>query len=587
MAANAMPVSSRQLHLDNPLRSWGGTVLLLGLIVLAEAVVVAIWLVPGLEPSETRSVGVALAVAAGLAGLGLMVVGIRACVLFVVPADAPAPIGRALDVLPELLDRHSITETYREPGFLQAILNGVRPRFTYLTRPQLLLLDGLVHRLWQLPLPALLLLLPQEPNTPWLVVAWLGIMTLALGFHLTAVLFSGADVPHCDVAERTGRTVVAGNPVDLFHHLLTVVGDLREGKFPNRTWKNRPPDVGARAVNNHCDAELLLETQPMPVATGGRLAARVLDVGGFVLGVVGWAILLLSSALPGRQESAVAAMGGLSAVLLSWRFLTHAHRLHGTFRFRSDLFCVRLRGSYGVAEVGLGNGDGGRFFSRSTRIQSDLHWTVQATRLLTECSPPEWLAGWRRRRRARRLGEVYVANNSLDRTALGAPRYLVEAREDELEFLDRLERLLKSLHDYRDSGGRLVGLDLSDEGVRQLVEANLRLTQLHHQTTLPPPSPSPPTLTAPTALTLAPAETPTTGQTVPAAVEALLRELWRECLKTDASTEARERLEGLARLYGVEQQRVAALGEEVRAERNSTLGENPSIESASDVGRSC
>jgi hypothetical protein len=565
MAANAMPVSSRQLQIDNPLRPWGGTLVLLGLVLLVEVTAATLWHTPDLEPSQARPAGMVLVVVAVVAGLALIFVGIRAIVLFVVPADAPAPIGGALEVLPTLLGPHTIADTYQHPSLLQALLHGLWPRFTHLTRPSRLLLDGLAFRLWLAPLPALLFLLPLQPQTPWLIAAWLGVLGFALVIHLAAVLLSGVEVPRCDVADRSGRSTTAGNPVDLFHHLVTVVGELREGRFPSRTWKEQPPSVGARAVNNQFDAELLIETQPLPLTGRGGAAALLLDVGGLLLGAVGCGMLLWLTALPDRQEAVVAVGGGLTALVLAWRFLTHAHRLHGSFRFRSDLFWVQFRGSYGVSEVGLGNGDGGRFFSRTTRIQSDLHWTVHATRVVSESSPPEWWSRYRRRRRARQRGEVFVEGTPLDRTALGSPRVVVEACDNDPDFLDRLDRLLKELREYRDPGGRLVGLDLTDDGVRQLVEANLRLTQLHHQATLPAMREEQPLLVQPETHSLAvPPAKP-----VPAAVDALLRELWRECLSEEGPTDARSRLDGLARLYDLDAGHIAAVGEQVRAERDS------------------
>src|SRR5262245_40509035 len=108
MAANPMPVSSRQLQIDNPLWAWGGTLVLLGLLVIVEAAAAAVWHVPDLEPVETRAVALGFTVAAGVTGLALIFTGVRTLVLFVVPADAPAPIGRALEVLPTLLGQHTI-----------------------------------------------------------------------------------------------------------------------------------------------------------------------------------------------------------------------------------------------------------------------------------------------------------------------------------------------------------------------------------------------------------------------------------------------------------------------------------------------
>jgi len=154
-------------------------------------------------------------------------------------------------------------------------------------------------------------------------------------------------------------------------------------------------------------------------------------------------------------------------------------------------------------------------------------------------------------------------------TALGSPRCVVEAHDHEADFRDRLDRLLKELREYRDPGGTLAGLDLNDQGVRQLVEANIQLTQLQQQAALLLPATKTPEVPAllETKVEEALLVEVEPAKSLPAPVETLLRDLWRECLSGQDATEARTRLEGLAQLYNVSEETLAAIGREVEAEK--------------------
>src|SRR5207237_4176665 len=127
-------------------------------------------------------------------------------------------------------------------------------------------------------------------------------------------------------------------PNEYSRHVQATIMQFRESTFQNRLLPGmEEPIVDPSSVGNKCEAEILVETQPLPelTASGTPLNAVILDVTGVVLGCTGWGLLLFLPAFPGIPELLLALATGLLAVGLGWKFLALAYRLHNTFRFRS------------------------------------------------------------------------------------------------------------------------------------------------------------------------------------------------------------------------------------------------------------
>jgi hypothetical protein len=503
-----LAVTANDLGLKNPQRAHGLALLGLALIVGVFLAVRIPWLVGEIR-SESLSLserwallttGVPTAAFALIVTLGLLYRGAIATLAFFVQAGAPASLRDPARAVPTLLIGRTIDGTYVRPTTLvQLLLARLFPRFVYLTPPHHPLMRGFV-------LPVVLLL---AALVFWLVTGWfpgwlLLAVLLALGAATAAMLLSAGNLPRVDVYEGRLRLTEAGNPADLFIQVQTRLATLREGTFPNRVLMQEPPKVGVLAQTNQFEADILMETQPLPITGKQRLPvnALVLDLAGVVLGVLGWALVLFRSATPlasaaadapkvrpGKLEGEVVALrdandggddvgfwprnaayllgliSGLLTLELSRRFFRMAYCLYNTFRFRSDLLWVRFSGTYMASKIGVGDGRGGQFFSHKDRVQSDVTVTMYGTRLISECTPPQ--AG----QALEHVSPVLWPSE----TALSSPRYIVEALRD-VQLQQRLALLLDALRTFRDSSDVLAGVRLSAASVEQIVGANLQLT---------------------------------------------------------------------------------------------------------------
>jgi hypothetical protein len=118
-----------------------------------------------------------------------------------------------------------------------------------------------------------------------------------------------------------------------------------------------------------------------------------------------------------------------------------------------------------VADIGIGAGRGGQFFSRRESILSKIHVDIGAARLISECTAVG--AG----SAAESVGHAADGGEA----ALAAPRYLVEAVLHP-HLGQRVTHLLAQLRGFHDGGDTLGGVRVTAPSVGEIVGANLQLT---------------------------------------------------------------------------------------------------------------
>jgi hypothetical protein len=463
---SSMPVSSNSLHLENPLRGYGFAHLILagGILVLALLRLVVSPLSDRLAPLELLWIGL---VPVAVAVLGHGFVGLRALVSFTVQAGAPALIHKAAHAVPQLLLHRTISDTYERPvKFLEQLIFHFLPQYIYLTPANRRVLTGIRGLLLTL-LAGGVALVFLGPAGTWLLVPPL----LALVARAAALHASTPEIPRCeDVCEQAHHLTRAGDPIGLFHHTRMVLETFREKDFQNRVLLSQLPQVGANAASNRTEADLAIETQPLPLAPPrGPRNAQIMDLAGVVLGLLAWGLFLSLWGVP-YADPRVWVAGFLAAglaLLCALGCFRIAFGLHNTFRFRSDLYWLSFEGSYHVLKLGPTGGHGTLSAVRDC-FQSDLRLFARGVRVVTECTAPYGsMRSWEKG--AGLAGDL----------ALRTPRYVV-ATDPDREFRGRLGYLIQELDAYRDEGGKLRAPDL-DENLANLIAMNAQIQQLQAQ----------------------------------------------------------------------------------------------------------
>jgi hypothetical protein len=418
------------------------------------------------------------AVGAGLAGIAAVVAlifafryifhGMFLGLTWHVPSGAPGPLADFPRTLGQLFTHRTI-DTYPLPVGWHALLANMVPSLRYLTPAQRELVGTFGRRVagavaavlivaalvWAL---AALGALP--PTGVW--GTWVAAIGAVAGFaliaHAAAAFAATRRVPHVDVAEEPAlRMDNTGNPLDVYNDLTAGLLEIREGTFPNRVPVNVPPAV-TRTRKGETDSfagEVWVETQPMPVARGYPAEAGILMTAGAALRAAGFAVLLWPASWGGGSGAGTEwqwVLGGLVvALLVGWwsfraggRLLKWGLTLHGLFRFASDVFHVRIYGTYTASETGLGDGRGGTMYGSRVQIQSNMHARVIGSRVITE---------------SRGILE---------------PRYLLDSIRTEA-FDARLAHLVETIGRLQDRGAKLAMPELSP-ALGRVVEANLRIT---------------------------------------------------------------------------------------------------------------
>lgn len=259
--------------------------------------------------------------------------------------------------------------------------------------------------------------------------------------------------PAIHVYEDNRQITNTGNPLNYFGYLRDQIRRLRRGEFPNRTSGEREPRIGTVQPGQTTDfsGAVTVETQPMPVGNGRNLASASLDFGGWLLYLAGFAILLYAPGVAAGPAEIVRWMPSLLAGLVAIRLAGQLIQLGRTqtlvYRFHSDLFWIRLRGTCTASRIGVGDGRGSLLYSERVNIQSDTAIEVLATRLITECVAPSH-GGW-----------TWDATGA----ALRSPRYLIDSCAAP-EFVERVGGLMGAIAGYKGSEGMLPEIDVRSLG---------------------------------------------------------------------------------------------------------------------------
>ena len=472
-------VSSSSLGLKSPLRP-------LGMARLAAAgcvlVLVAVSSVIDLAQPVERSVVFARCGMGLLFALTLAASGLRTLLAFVPQGDVPGSLRQGAAGARTLLEKKSITGTYDQPTSLMGLLiYRLVPRFAFLTPPHRQTIQGIGIRL--------LLLIASVVAAGFVSGAalWLTlIVATELGARWAAVIVAHPEQPATTgVRELRDHLGDKGDPVGLFHHLRHCCEKFRVGDFPNRQLAESPPHVAEQVRDARIEGEYFLETQPLPMSASGW-DGIVLATAAVILAVLGSGLLLLTPLVGTITLAGVAAMAsGVIGVLASATCFRLAYVCLCSLRFQSDLFLIRMRGTYNTTRVGSQ-------FQR-TSFQSDVYLDVYSARIVSELAPSSG-SGWQ-------IADV-----------LKSSRLIVTVQDDELP-ASRMSELVHSAWTYQDQASSARPTDLSSP------EYSQHLMRLHAESMIAAQAGTQGQLLAHSAATVA---LTGTGLALPSMVPALL-----------------------------------------------------------------
>jgi hypothetical protein len=499
------------------------------------------------------------------------------------PVGSPAGIkGHYRDVLPILRPLRQdplYLGTYQLPqGLSQLLTRFFLPQYTYLTPPvsPLFTWVGRWAAMLLVAIPVLVVAAGSSASVAAPLTVAAGLVG-AVAVQVVALQACKPWVPRPPQVEERRQTLTkAGNPqalVDAMH--FRDLEAVRGGDINNRMHV-RSDDTGGTKASIQFAAEIALETKPilLPQSSSLPRAAMVLEYTGVAFGWLGWAIVLLS---PVTAAFLPLKLAGAVPIGIGWTFLRMAYCLRNTFRFRSDLFSIVLQGTMQRQRAG-GEGAG---YGTIERWKSEIHVTVLATRVLTECRVPGLWA----RAHPKEPANVIALKDA--RQALNSPRYILETQPDD-EFQENLAYVMRKLMDYRDTAGDVMGANEESEGARVMIEAKqerqrqkmvlkhqLRLQEQIHGKMLDNLSPDQLTqmgLGGTPSKSALPDSLPKPGTMSPTA-EKLIRTALRAYFAPGSTPEAkdanRNMIEEIARQYGIPEEQLRLLAQQVKAEMQS------------------
>lgn len=469
MSSNAFAATSNQLPIrNNPYSFYGRILIWTGVVLLILSVsrmlgmLVEIRLAFGQlldtidisRLSEDHWSYVVKGFFGGLAaflGIVFLIVGSGKLLGFFIPLGFPKNLANLDSVVPNLFENRTIA-SYAKPTLSIRLGAAIfSRRLLFLTTTQRKLVDELLASgpTWALiVLPAILL---KFPDFIWLSLAMAGVITT--GARLFATLKSFPPAPEVHVQEKREHLVNSGNPINFYNHLTECTEQIQEANFPNRKLLVFPPTVKRtqRGETDKFDGGLAFETQPMPQDNFYEASARRLDIGGALLLMLGFGLALYADALKQSgwfgQYTTVLLWVCLIIVIGGIRLLKRGKQLHEVFLFQSDIFRVKLTGSYTSSGIGIGDGRGGQLFSERATIQSDTHATFWGSRIISECPGVD--------------RERLILNSKLDEG-----------------FSVRFNKILNAMCNYSDSGAKLAEIDLSNQSVKSIVSANAEISAI-------------------------------------------------------------------------------------------------------------
>lgn len=524
-----------------------------------------------------------------------------------VPAEAPGPLMPEWQRTAKRLFYDRAIETYSYPdSFSLRLLITVFKRMLFMTPPNRAIM---VHAPFLASLALGLLVAACCLGSPWQGMAALLFLvcSIVLVVSTSAWLLAYPQQPTTEHYEVKEHHVYEVKPTNYYKHAEQVFDNIRDGGLRGRLDEvNSAPDLGKIVAGEagEFDCRLVMETQPIPIdrpvrqVLGQPLPAVILDITACIMGIAGWSLLLqvieraaafdltAMASLRGQSGSDVAALLSvflvangmlLAADLLFWL----SGPLYATYRFRSDLFDLRVKGDYKVGTTGLGSDMGGSMaHSRQMRFNTDMYVEFFSVRLITECSydyvlkygggfvgqdesPNEngenrlWL-----------LPFFLTSPNRPSERALEAPRYLVSAIVDK-ELEERHAEILHALSQCREAGEEVGGISvekvLSDEisigrmkDQIQIEAGRQQVAQTAQESNAPIPIAPPPRAKI----------TGSSSQMAQAKAEEVFRGAVRGALTSGTPSDSdRVALNDLRKSYGLSRDRAQQIIKEVKAQR--------------------
>lgn len=434
--------------------------------------------------------------------------GLHRLLSFFIPVGVPGELDGASETTRQLFVHRIFGHFDRRTSLADKALVRLVPRLMYLTNPGMKLLRAASS--WRALIWCGLAFLLTAFSRPYMDWPWAVIMVVIAAkiIYALALFMLTPPQPGLQVSEDRQHFEDTGNPVNLFNHIEKIATELRHGTFPNRVHGRAEPDITnvQPNVTSKFNGGYVFETQPWPVARSGNRPAFLLGIAAVVAGTAAIAMLLF---VPEAPPANVAPPWSLAWVLTALtvggyggRFFARALDLLQTFRFKSNLFWIDLKGSFASSAIGIGDGRGGQFYAERRSIQSDTHIVSYGAAIITEASGPN---------------------------ALRAPRIVVNTTTDDA-FTNAFAQLLGGMATFKDSTSTLPTIALEKSGVKDLVQANLAVTEglarASVQRNLPPGSAPAPALPAGAR---EPAEAPATQVPPPIPVDDVEMKVCPEC----------------------------------------------------------
>ncbi|MBU1742096.1 MAG: zinc ribbon domain-containing protein [Proteobacteria bacterium] len=436
----------------------------------------------------------------------LILTGFKRLTMFFVPPGIPQNLTEP-DSIGKLLRERVIATFQQIPPGVGAAVRMISPRLRFLTYWPSRHVASMMStiKLWLVLLPVFIapvIVMSLIPNSvwydlgralnisrleivypfPWLLVL---VVLLVVAVQVAATLAMTVSSPKADIFEQRTHVVNTGNPNNFFNFVLEKFDRMRAGNFQNRLYDQKQPlSANIKTGDTHnFDGLLALETQPWPVVKKFNAAAIVMGLGGAVLVLVGYvtALIVLTKYMHGSEYWALMAQGstqqsfieqgrylaaslpGHLLILLAYLVAVHYGRdllklgmqLTELYLWESDLIGLKMTGTYTASKIGYGDGRGGQLHSSRASIQSDTHLVLTGARIVTESRPVGLTGG------------------------LEGPRYIVSATTPP-DFQKRVEQFLNDIRTFKDSSGKLAGIDIRDEGFQEMADANIQLTPRQH-----------------------------------------------------------------------------------------------------------
>lgn len=275
-------------------------------------------------------------------------------------------------------------------------------------------------------------------------------LTLALGMNLLGMfMLMPKSTPIAEVKENILEFRGAGDPSAIPPAIEKAMMEMRMQDIPNRVIREGFTKItGGEGKTGDFSGQLYIENQPAFSEYRNSPYAYLALVGAIVFGV--WGVGSLLNASLGRDLSTTGqvlnvlwtAITSIVLMRIGSSMFRRAHYILGSFRYESVMAMLSIEGQYGIVRVRAGRSMTDSVESENTTLRSDGELRLYATKLLTE--------SYMLKGRRHIIG--MVVDEDADRAT---------------------ELLLRAIQQFERRGVRIRGVDLSDENLVNLIQANV------------------------------------------------------------------------------------------------------------------